>query len=69
MEHESKPLNWWMLNLHIMSRDIWLWISSETEAITPETACYVVGDDVDLSSVEEDQRDLELEEKGLMFFL
>jgi len=68
MELESKPLNWWMNNLRSMSRDIWLWISSETVVLTPDTVCYIVDDDIDLSAKEQNQRDTDLEKIGLMCF-
>ncbi|WP_412523435.1 hypothetical protein [Shewanella chilikensis] len=68
MELESKPLDWWMRNLHEMSRDIWLWISSKTEKLSPETVCFIVDDGIDLSAEEQDQTDVDLENSGLMCF-
>lgn len=68
MELESKPLEWWVLNLHKMSRDIWLWISGETDKLCPETLCFIVDDDIDLSDEEQDQRDIDLENLGLVSF-
>ncbi|WLQ15786.1 hypothetical protein O5O45_07655 [Hahella aquimaris] len=65
VEFESKPLAWWMKNFHEMSREIWLWIPSETKALTPETICYIVDEDIDLSVEEQDQRDVLLEGSGL----
>jgi len=70
MKLESKPLDWWMKNLNIMPRDIWLWILRDTENLCPETVCYVVDDGIDLSPEEQDQRDIDLGNSGLkcLFF-
>jgi len=65
---ESKPLDWWINNLEIMPRDIWLWIPSETEVLRPDTQCYVVDDGAELSPEEQDQRDIDLEDCGLACF-
>ena len=51
-----------------MSRDIWLWVSSETDRLLPETVCFIVDNDIVLSAEEQDQRDLDLENSGLMCF-
>lgn len=69
MELESKPLDWWMRNLHEMSRGICLWISNETDNLSLETVCFIVDDDMDLSAEEQDLRDVDLENSGLMCFL
>lgn len=68
MELESKPLDWWMRNLSEMSRDIWLWIPKDTDRLLPETVCFIIDNDIDLSAEEQDQRDLDLENSGLMCF-
>jgi len=68
MELESKPLDWWTRNLSEMSRDIWPWIPNETDRLLPETVCFIVDNDIDLSAEEQDQRDLDLENSGLMCF-
>jgi|AZIH01.1.fsa_nt_gi hypothetical protein len=68
MELESKPLDWWVNNLKTMPRDIWLWISQETNNLQPNTRCFAVDDGIDLSPEEQDQQEVDLENSGLMCF-
>ena len=68
MEFEQKSLDWWVKNLHLMSRDTWLWIPNDTKSLAPDTICYAVEDDLDLSPEELDQRDDYLEQVGLKCF-
>ena len=68
MELEPKPLDWWVTNLKIMSRDTWLWILQETKSLQPDTDCFAVDDGIDLSPEEQDQREVDLENSGLMCF-
>lgn len=69
MELTSKSLDWWIRNLDAMSRDIWLWISKETEFLEPDTPCFAVDEGVDLSPGEQEQREADLESDGLSCFV
>lgn len=68
MELESKPLDWWVNNLEIMSRDTWLWIFQQTKCLQPDTGCFAVDEGIALSPDEQDQREVDLEKSGLTCF-
>ncbi|MGP9806977.1 DUF7716 domain-containing protein [Halomonas sp. AOP12-C2-37] len=68
MELKSKPLDLWANNLKTMPRDIWLWISQETNNLRPDTRCFAVDDGIDLSPDEQAQREVDLEKSGLVCF-